>query len=62
MWTRPTGEASGWAEQTESGGEVRAETAEDVGVVTLVASPLVGTERTWNFTVSGSSFPSWAWR
>ena len=38
------------------------DTAPDCGVVTLVARALDRSERTWNFTVSESSFPSWAWR
>lgn len=34
----------------------------DPGVVSLVIAPPDGLERTWKFTVSDSSFPSWAWR
>ena len=34
----------------------------DPGVVSLVIAPPDGAARAWNFTVSESSFPSWAWR
>jgi hypothetical protein len=36
--------------------------ASDQGVISLVIAAREGTPRTWNFTVSDSSFPSWAWR
>jgi|HubBroStandDraft_6_1064221.scaffolds.fasta_scaffold1939303_1 hypothetical protein len=34
----------------------------DSGVVSLVIAPPDGAARAWNFTVSESTFPSWAWR
>jgi len=34
----------------------------DLGVVSLVIAPPDGAARAWNFTVSESTFPSWAWR
>jgi len=45
-----------------AGPDPMADPMSDAGVVSLVVAPSGGGERRWNFTVSGSSFPSWAWR
>jgi len=53
------------AEERARGGvdpDPMADPRPDAGVVSLVVAPSGGGERRWNFTVSGSSFPSWAWR
>jgi hypothetical protein len=62
MLTNSTLQPSGAAQPTDPGRDAGPDTTPDGGVVTLVACPPDHTERTWNFTVSESSFPSWAWR
>jgi hypothetical protein len=62
MVTNSTMPTSGAAQPTDPGRDAGPASTPDRAVVTLVACPPDRTERTWNFTVSDSSFPSWAWR
>ena len=62
MVTTSNPQTSSAVQPTDPAGPTDVGTAPDGGLVTLVAPSLDRRERTWNFTVSESSFPSWAWR